>query len=119
MNKTAHRARDREYKRKARAAKRDEYNAYMRKYNLENKKRVNMSKQQRRYLPTRARPDNCEACGVVFSTMHFGACVDHDHKTGKFRGWLCTHCNLALGHLKDSHDRIQKLALYLDMAVMS
>lgn len=30
-----------------------------------------------------------------------GLCVDHDHKTGSFRGLLCGSCNLAIGYLKE------------------
>ena len=36
----------------------------------------------------------CEICSRVFtSTPHY----DHNHATGKFRGWLCGPCNKALG----------------------
>ena len=39
--------------------------------------------------------------------------VDHDHKTGAIRGLLCYNCNFALGHFKDSIERLQKAINYL------
>lgn len=39
--------------------------------------------------------------------------TDHDHKTGKFRGILCTGCNLALGAAKDSTETLVSLIEYL------
>lgn len=39
--------------------------------------------------------------------------IDHDHKTGEIRGILCHDCNVALGLLADSVDRITRLVLYL------
>lgn len=61
-------------------------------------------------------PDNCEGCKRPFveTSKHHGACFDHDHVTGKFRGWLCNDCNLVLGYAKDSRDRLQLLINYLD-----
>lgn len=41
-------------------------------------------------------------------------CLDHCHATGKFRGWLCFKCNLALGNLDDSVDRLKNLIAYLE-----
>ena len=38
--------------------------------------------------------------------------IDHDHKTGKIRGLLCQDCNMSLGHLQDSSERIQMLLDY-------
>ena len=40
--------------------------------------------------------------------------LDHDHKTGKPRGVLCSHCNQGLGMFKDNTDRLQKAIDYLN-----
>lgn len=40
--------------------------------------------------------------------------VDHDHKTGKFRGMLCWSCNVGLGHLGDTPERLCAAAEYLE-----
>jgi hypothetical protein len=57
---------------------------------------------------TRKRPEQCEVCGSIG-----GICFDHDHQTGKFRGWICFRCNSALGLARDSIDLLLKLAEYL------
>lgn len=46
---------------------------------------------------------------------HVGAslAVDHDHASGKVRELLCSHCNLLLGHAKDSIDTLEKAIQYL------
>ena len=38
---------------------------------------------------------------------------DHDHATGKFRGYLCNDCNVSLGILEDDPDRILRAYEYL------
>ena len=58
---------------------------------------------QRRYLGAdpestlRPEPDHCEACGTPSRLCKIkgrtGLHWDHDHSTGKHRGWLCTKCN--------------------------
>jgi hypothetical protein len=40
-------------------------------------------------------------------------CLDHNHKTGEFRGWLCHDCNRALGNFKDDTDLLEKALNYL------
>lgn len=39
--------------------------------------------------------------------------VDHDHKTGKFRGWLCSNCNTGLGLFKEDPNLLRKAIKYL------
>jgi hypothetical protein len=60
----------------------------------------------------RPEPPYCEICGRA---PHEGKslCIDHCHKTGKFRGWLCHACNLALGNLGDSVENLQSAIKYL------
>ena len=40
--------------------------------------------------------------------------VDHNHKTGKIRGLLCTNCNTGIGNLRDSIEMLQKAIKYLE-----
>jgi len=57
----------------------------------------------------------CHVCGI--SEEENGGkrlCMDHCHRTGEFRGWLCGKCNRSLGALGDSIERILELALYLE-----
>src|ERR1035437_1631471 len=50
----------------------------------------------------------CEICKDVHPLR-----LDHDHKTGKFRGWLCGSCNAGLGMLGDTLSAIEKTRRYL------
>ena len=40
--------------------------------------------------------------------------MDHSHATGRFRGLLCSACNLALGKLADKPATLRRLAAYLE-----
>lgn len=51
----------------------------------------------------------CECCGRETDKLN----LDHDHVTGKIRGWLCRSCNLALGHVKDDVTHLRCLIAYL------
>lgn len=57
----------------------------------------------------RKKPVVCEVCGYGGTI-----CWDHDHRTGRFRGWLCSHCNTVLGRVRDSSEQLRLLANYLD-----
>ena len=39
--------------------------------------------------------------------------IDHNHKTNKVRGLVCTKCNLALGYMEDNIYKIQNMIKYL------
>jgi len=61
-------------------------------------------------LPAYPPPPACECCRLPFGrTAH----LDHDHRTGKFRGWLCGKCNTGIGSLGDDISGIQRAASYL------
>jgi hypothetical protein len=55
----------------------------------------------------------CAICNRKPSKKKF-LCVDHDHKTKKVRGLLCSQCNLALGLLRDSEALLKAALSYLN-----
>ena len=60
----------------------------------------------------------CGACGKPEEFHYkdgtpYRLAVDHDHDTGQIRMLLCRRCNLALGHLQDSPERVQALLAYI------
>ena len=56
------------------------------------------------------KPKRCEICDRIGKI-----CFDHDHKTGKFRGWICWGCNVALGHVEDNKNILKKMVKYLEI----
>jgi hypothetical protein len=56
-----------------------------------------------------AQGGRCAICEVDTTRL----CIDHDHETGQVRGLLCVSCNAALGHMKDSPERLMAAAIYL------
>jgi hypothetical protein len=54
----------------------------------------------------------CQSCGSSDSGFQ-GWCLDHDHSSKKFRGILCSSCNIILGAAGDCIDKISAAANYL------
>lgn len=53
---------------------------------------------------------SCEVCDKWSNPLQ----LDHCHKTGIMRGWLCGTCNRAAGQAKDDPVLLRKLADYLE-----
>ncbi len=66
-----------------------------------------------RKLAPRPKPELCEVCEQKGKGRN-GIVYDHDHKTGKFRGWLCSNCNTALGLAKENTQTLRALIRYLN-----
>ena len=52
---------------------------------------------------------NCEICGSYLASH-----IDHDHITGKVRGFLCRRCNIGLGQFQDNKEFLYKAISYLE-----
>lgn len=63
---------------------------------------------RREEVAGRPRPQECEVCNREGRVM-----FDHDHATGKFRGWLCKECNTTLGLVGERISVLEKLVVYL------
>lgn len=50
--------------------------------------------------------DECVKWNSKFAPKHF--CIDHDHKTLKFRGLLCSVCNRQLGWYENNKENIER-----------
>ena len=51
---------------------------------------------------------NCEECGIRLVEGSYGAnkrCLDHDHKTGKFRNIICHICNTKRGYIDNNNNK--------------
>lgn len=58
----------------------------------------------------------CQCCGHSDSRSKNEWSIDHDHETKKFRGIICSSCNLMLGHAGDDIQRLQAGVTYLSEA---
>ena len=54
----------------------------------------------------------CAICGTHFESSK-ATHIDHCHITGKVRSILCNHCNLVLGHAKESVQILENAVQYL------
>lgn len=57
--------------------------------------------------PARPQDTFCFICGKSISGRQI--CLDHDHKTERFRAWLCLQCNSQLGWFENNAPQIMGL----------
>jgi hypothetical protein len=55
----------------------------------------------------------CLICKRHQSEVKKAFCVDHDHRTGKFAGILCSTCNTAIGMLQDDAEILNNAIKYV------
>lgn len=91
------------------------------RWNKANRARISFAHQTRKLRKYGAlehqciRPSVCDLCGRVPAgtrPLH----VDHDHRTGRFRGWLCGDCNTSIGKLGDDVLGLSRALMYLRRA---
>jgi len=56
---------------------------------------------------------HCAICNVHQSELQKALAIDHDHRTGVFRGLLCQNCNHGLGNFKDNPEFLKEAINYL------
>jgi hypothetical protein len=60
-----------------------------------------------------AKPEKSHICPICEQAEQQW-CLDHDHKTNTFRGWLCQKCNRGLGNFNDDVGRMMRALKYLE-----
>jgi Recombination endonuclease VII len=66
-----------------------------------------------RPIPSIDNPYPCDCCNkdiITTKTIQ----LDHCHKTGSFRGWLCKECNISMGNLGDDISGIMRVIKYMN-----
>lgn len=117
--KRLHHRRNKEQINLGRASYRDEHRGEIReaqrKWYYENREEVIARRLALTTEPGRPCPFECECCGKPNNNGR-QLCLDHDHKTGKFRGWLCDLCNTGIGKLGDDLEGLDRAIRYLSLA---
>lgn len=66
------------------------------------------------YLDRIVQQKVCAICGVKLSTDDPNVHLDHCHKTGKLRSFLCGNCNRGIGSFHDDIHKLEKAIQYLN-----
>ena len=90
---------------------RDTHKEWKKEYQLKRKYGLSISDFNNMLLAQNMR---CAICNEPFDLNNpHSIHVDHNHKTGKIRGILCSNCNWAIGYFKDNPEYIDNASKYL------
>lgn len=60
-------------------------------------------------------PFKCPICKkITVPGLTSKVVLDHDHSTGRVRGWICDSCNTGLGRFKDNVELLKQAITYLE-----
>lgn len=108
---------------------REEHNAAGRAYRAKNREKMHALHRKNQLAKYGLTPSDydkmfesqggrCAICRRVETNRNRGRLtnlrVDHNHKTGKVRALLCNDCNVSLGKMGESPERLREAALYLE-----
>jgi len=74
-------------------------------------------KEKRRWLITKPHlePFECPICGKrTIAGVTSKLDLDHNHRTGKIRGWICDSCNTGIGRFKDDTQLLERAIKYVE-----
>ena len=86
------------------------------------KKDDNIVRLFKKTIPLPPEDYKCPGCSLTREELNLRSkfdnqknwCYEHDHETGKFRGFLCNECNNALARARDESRILRNLADYRD-----
>ena len=74
-------------------------------------------KEKARWLRTKPNlePFECPICGKrTIAGVNSKVVLDHNHRTGAIRDWVCDSCNTGIGRFKDDIELMKKAIEYLE-----
>jgi hypothetical protein len=74
---------------------------------------VEITADQRIDIDKKLKSGTCDCCHGIFEIRQLA--IDHDHKTGLYRGVLCRFCNTAIGLAKEDIKRLEGIIEYLKL----
>ena len=60
-------------------------------------------------LVGRQAPEACELCNRKLALV-----ADHDHGSGRYRGWICRLCNAVIGFTEENPELLRRIAAWIE-----